>query len=115
MPRAAPPYGGCNNGWSQYALWYVSWGSADAYPFPEIYATSGANATEWYQESLYSVNNQSNGKLGFLGTLTQYAACNCGGGTNTPAQGFDQLQNDINGNSSTAYGMSYSSDITWAN
>lgn len=110
-----PPYGSCNNGWNQYDLWYVSWGVKDAWPFPEIYATSGANASEWYQESLYSVNNQTNGKLDFLGALTQYAACNCGGNTNSPAQGFDQLQNDINGNSATAYGMSYSSDITWAN
>jgi len=107
-----PPYGSCNNGWSQNDLWYVSWGSYDSYPVPEIY-TNGT-AQEWYNESLYSSLNKSNGRLGFLGTMTQWAASgNCC--TYTPAQGFDTLQNLINSDSRTSYGMSYSTDITWAN
>lgn len=110
-----PPYGSCDNGWGQNGLWYISWGNTDGYPVPEIYATSGANASEWYQESLYSSLNKSNGRLGFLGTMTQYAACGCGSSTNSPSQGFNQLQTDINNDSRTSYTMSYSTDITWAN
>ena len=107
-----PPYGSCNNGWSQNDLWYVSWGSRDSYPVPEIYTNGTAN--EWYQESLYSSLNKSNGRLGILGTLTQWAASgNCC--TFTPAQGFDTLQNLLNSDSRTSYNMSYSTDITYAN
>lgn len=110
-----PPYGSCNNGWTQADLYDVSWGAKDSYPFPEIYTTNGSQASEWYNESLFSALNEPAGKMGILGTMTQYAACGCGSSTNTPAQGFDQLQNDLNGDSRTAYAMSYSTDITYAN
>jgi hypothetical protein len=110
------PYSGFSgncDGWGQHGLWYVSWGNTDGYPVPEIYQWSMAD--QWYYESVYSSTNESNGRLGFLGTMTQYAACGCGSGTYTPAQGFDTLQNLINGDSRTSYAMSYSTDITWAN
>lgn len=110
------PYSGFSgncSGWGQHGLWYVSWGNKDGYPFPEIYQWSMGD--QWYYESVYSSTSEANGKLGFLGTMTQYAACACGGSTYTPAQGFDTLQNLINGDSRTSYAMSYSTDITWAN
>lgn len=110
------PYGGFSgncDGWGQHGLWYISWGNTDAYPVPEIYQNSMAQ--QWYTESVYSSTSESNGRLGFLGTMTQYAACGCGGSTYTPAQGFDTLQNLLNGDSRTSYNMSYSTDITWAN
>lgn len=110
------PYSGFSgncDGWGQNGLWYVSWGNSDGYPVPEIYQYSMAE--QWYTESVYSAVNKSNGKLDFLGTMTQYAACGCGSSTYSPSQGFNALQNLINGDSRTAYGMSYSTDITWAN
>jgi hypothetical protein len=110
------PYSGFSgncDGWGQHGLWYVSWGNTDGYPLPEIYQYSMAE--QWYTESVYSATTQSNGKLDFLGTMTQYAACGCGSSTYTPSQGFNALQGLINGDSRTAYNMSYSTDITWAN
>jgi hypothetical protein len=106
-------YSGNCDGWGQHGLWYISWGNSDGYPVPEIYAYSMAD--QWYYESVYSSANEANGRLGFLGTMTQYAACGCGSSTYTAAQGFNELQSLINGNSSTSYTMSYSTDITWAN
>ncbi len=110
------PYSGFSgncDGWGQHGLWYVSWGNTDGYPVPEIY--QWLMGDQWYYESVYSSTSESNGRLGFLGTMTQYAACGCGSSTYTPAQGFDTLQNLINGDSRTSYTMSYSTDITWAN
>jgi hypothetical protein len=43
--NGCPPYGQCTNGWSQDAIWYVSYGAAPAYATPEIY--SQAMADEW--------------------------------------------------------------------
>jgi hypothetical protein len=106
-------YSGNCDGWGQHGLWYISWGNSDGYPVPEIYQYSMAD--QWYYESVYSSANEANGRLGFLGTMTQYAACGCGSSTYTAAQGFNELQSLINGNSSTSYTMSYSTDITWAN
>ncbi|HET7814613.1 MAG TPA: hypothetical protein VFL13_09590 [Candidatus Baltobacteraceae bacterium] len=105
-------YSGNCDGWGQHGLWWVSWGNTDGYPLPEIYQWSMAD--QWYTESVYSATTQSNGKLGFLGTMTQYAASG-NTGTYTPAQGFDTLQGLLNGDSRTSYAMSYSTDITWAN
>lgn len=110
------PYSGFSgncDGWGQHGLWYISWGNSDGYPVPEIYQYSMAD--QWYYESAYSSTSESNGRLGFLGTMTQYAACGCGSGTYTAAQGFNELQSLINGDSRTSYTMSYSTDITWAN
>lgn len=110
------PYSGFSgncDGWGQHGLWYISWGNSDGYPVPEIYQYSMAD--QWYYESAYSSTSESNGRLGFLGTMTQYAACGCGTGTYTAAQGFNELQSLVNGDSRTSYTMSYSTDITWAN
>ncbi|MFN2450312.1 MAG: hypothetical protein ABR508_11095 [Candidatus Baltobacteraceae bacterium] len=110
------PYSGFSgncDGWGQHGFWWVAWGNTDGYPLPEIYQWSMAD--QWYYGSVYSATTQSNGKMDFLGTMTQYAACGCGSSTYTPAQGFNTLQNLLNGDSRTAYAMSYSTDITWAN
>lgn len=106
-------YSGNCDGWGQHGLWYISWGNHDGYPLPEIYQWSMAD--QWYYESVYSSTSESNGRLGFLGTMTQYAACGCGSSTYSPSQGFNTLQNLLNGDSRTSYTMSYSTDITWAN
>ena len=104
-----PPYGSCNNGWTQNDLWYVSYGSAASYPLPEIYYQS--QVSEWYQESLYSALNKG-AKMSFLGTMTEYSSDSS---TFTPSQGFQALQNALNADSRTAYPLTYSTDITHAN
>ncbi len=106
-----PPYGGCDNGWSQEDVWYKSWGAPPAYPVPEIYTS--AQAQEWYQIALYGYNNHA-GAVQILGTLTQWAASGycC---TNTPGQGWQQMYDALNADSRTAQGIPYSTDITWAN
>ncbi|MFN2527652.1 MAG: hypothetical protein ABR584_02940 [Candidatus Baltobacteraceae bacterium] len=104
-----PPYGSCSNNWGDNGLWYIAWGNGPAFSLPEIYYQ--ANATQWQTMSLYSAQNKSNGKDQFLGTMTEYAADSS---TFTPAGGFNALQNALNANSATAWNMSYSTDITWA-
>jgi hypothetical protein len=101
--------GACPNGWTPYDLWYVSYGNADAYPLPEIYYHSMAH--EWYAESAYA-EQSAGGPILFLGTMTEYASDSS---TYAPADGFTALQSAINADSSTAYPLQYSTDITWAN
>ncbi len=106
-----PPYGSCNNGWTQEDVWYTSWGSLPAYPVPEIY--NPATAQEWYRISLYGYTNHG-GAVQILGTLTQWAAAGycC---TNPPDQGWQQMTDAVNGDPRTAQVIPYSTDITWAN
>jgi|SRR5215472_14083584 len=103
----------CDNGWTMEDVWYKSWGASPAYPVPEIYNTDGSTAQEWYLVSLYGYTNHG-GAVPILATLTQWAAAgNCC--TNTPAQGWQQLQSRLNSNPHTANSIPYSTDITWAN
>jgi len=46
----------CINGWTDYGVWFVSWGAPPAYPFPEIYYSHQVN--EWTNIAQYSVNSQ---------------------------------------------------------
>jgi hypothetical protein len=106
-----PPYGSCDNGWTQSSVWYKSWGLKDAIPLPEIYYSS--QASEWYQASLYSALYEPNGKYKFEGSMTQYAAC--GSCTNSPATGYDELTNALNADSRTTNTPPDSTDISNAN
>jgi hypothetical protein len=106
-----PPYGSCDNGWTQSSVWYKSWGLKDAIPLPEIYYSS--QASEWYDASLYSALHEPNGKYKFEGTMTQYAAC--GSCTYSPAAGYNALSNAINGDSRTTDTPPDSTDISNAN
>jgi hypothetical protein len=106
-----PPYGSCDNGWSQSSVWYKSWGLKDAIPLPEIYYSS--QASEWYQASLYSALHEPNGKYKFEGTMTQYAAC--GSCTYSPAAGYNALTNALNADSRTTNTPPDSTDISNAN
>ena len=113
-----PPYGSCNGSWRQDDFYYVSWRNSNAWPVPEIYATGGANATQWQQISKYGYNTYG-AAMTFLGSFTQYAACSgggCSGTNNTPSAGWTQLYNAINSDPATAQStLDYSTDITWAN
>ncbi len=108
--------GKCNNNWTQENVQYVSWGAPPSYPIPEIYATTGANAKQWQQISLYSYLAHGN-SIYFFGPLSQSQACaqrgGCSGTNNTPDQAWSQLWNALNGDSRTAQNMSWSTDIKW--
>ena len=115
------PYAGCPtctspNGWTREDVWYVSYGPAANWPFPEIYLTSGIHADQWYRISVYS-HDYHGGRMHFLGTLTQWGACQtygpCNGTDNTPEEGWQQLQEKLNADERTAQPVIYSSDISW--
>ncbi len=59
-----PPYGACNNGWTQHDVYLVAWGDASAEAAPEIYYTTQA------QEWISIVNAQ--GYIPFQGPLDEY-------------------------------------------
>jgi hypothetical protein len=114
-------YGSAETGyWTNYQLWYISWGNVDALPIPEIYYPG--MVTEWYNESVYAYNNQG-GQIGFIGTMTEYEdvcggiGTSCSTTTYTPAGGFNAFQTKLNSDSRTAETMSYSTDISrsWSN
>lgn len=108
--------GTCNNGWTQDDVYHISWGIAAGFALPEIYNTTGANANQWQQVSLWGVLNSANGKIVFSGSLTQADACGtgCSGTNNSPATGWTQLYNAVNGDSRTAQStLEWSTDMSW--
>ena len=115
-----PPYGGCSNGWTQEDVYYVAWGNSAAFPLPEIYCEScyvgdgrGGQSAQWASLSLYAYLNHGK-PMNVLGSMTQWgAAGSCC--TNTPAQGWNQLNADLNSDSRTAQTLESSTDVTWAN
>jgi hypothetical protein len=108
--------GACNNGWTQEDVEYLAWGATPAWPFPEIYATSGVNAQQWQQISLYAYLAHG-GRMTVLGPLSQSQACaqrgGCTGINNTPDQAWSQMWTYLNNDTRTAQDMTYSNDIKW--
>jgi hypothetical protein len=109
-----PPYGSCNNGYSQSKVYNLTWGILAAFPFPEIYTTSGSQAKEWQQIDLWAYNHGKS-LMNFMGTLTQQEACaQKGCTTNSPSTGWSQLITQLQSNTHTDYGYpDYASDIKW--
>ncbi len=64
-----PPYGPCNNGWSQDGEYYVSWKSPAAYPLPEIYCCG--QDLQWASISAYARNTYGV-TMKFQGPLDDY-------------------------------------------
>lgn len=108
--------GACNNNWNQENVEYVSWGAPPSFPTPEVYATTGANAKQWQQISLYAYLAHGS-SMSFSGPLSQSQACaqrgGCAGVNNTPDQAWTQLWNELNSDSRTVQNMSWSTDIKW--
>jgi hypothetical protein len=114
-----PPYGSCNNGWTQEDVYYVSWGASPAWPLPEIYTTNGSMASEWYRMVLYG-STAHGSRMAIMAPMTQYQACldngGCNNGTNnTPSQAWNQLMSKLNADSRTSQQVPYTTDITWKN
>lgn len=115
-----PPYGSCNNGWTQADIYYVSWQLPTAWPFPQIYNTTGANAKQWQRISLHGYTQHGQNPMYILGAMAQHQACldtgnPCTGVNNTAAQAWNQLYNELNSDSRTAQDLPYSTDISWNN
>ena len=108
---------GCNSGWTQDDVRYVSW-NGSAWPLPEIYNTTGANARQWQQISLYSLLHYSY-RITIRGEMTQQIACDqkggCVGINNTIAAGWDQLTAELSTtrDSRTAQSLEWSTDIQY--
>lgn len=108
-----PPYGSCNNGWTQDGVYQVSWGIAAAYVLPEIYYsviysgdTHGGQPAQWAQISVYGRNTYG-GSIVFEGPLDEYDLAS---NTLTPAQAWTNFWNALN-NAGVAANMSYSAEI----
>jgi hypothetical protein len=104
--------------WKAIDVWYVSWGNDAALPLPEIYSTGGGNSKSWKWIGVYSkaVQNQP---MYFQGPMTQYGSCQqgnaCSGTNNTPAQGYQQLYDQLNSDARTAQTPPYVTDIKYYN
>jgi hypothetical protein len=127
-PTWLPPHD-----WTHGDIWFVSWGALPAHPLPEIYATDGQHAAQWYTVALNALNCgtscsslcvgtsycTSSNTMRFKGTLT---TCKSLQGpcpeTNTPAQGWTQLYTELSvttanpGTFQDIYDLLYSTDIT---
>ena len=102
-PQSSHNNGGCNNGWNQYGVWYVSWGAAPAWPLPEIYYQSQTN--QWVQIDLYGTQYQTT--MTFVGPFDEY---DLNTGTFTSSGAWNSLWNGLNGAGEPA-SMSFSCEI----
>ena len=96
-----PPAGSCNQGWTQYDYWFVSWGAGAAVPTPEIY--NDTMAWQWEDISLFGVHNEG-GAIDFWGPMSTPSFI-------TPGQAWDDLSNALCSHSSTCVNMTYLLDI----
>lgn len=119
-----PPYGSCNNGWSQATEYALSWGIAAAHAVPEIYWETGGNATQWQRISLWGVTSgQKYGKIWFDAPMTQYNACHSSQSNlayctsnhvdNLPVDAWTQLTNAVQSDSRTSVSIRMTTDINW--
>lgn len=107
-PQTTYGGGACNNGWTQYTVWYLSWGPASAYAFPEIYFNS--MSLQWTMISKYGYYHQT-GKVVYDGPLTQYQAPINGSTTLSSDQAWNRFWTDLNSSSVTAQSFQFRSDI----
>lgn len=101
-PSGSANNGGCNNGWNQYDVYWVSWGAAPAVPTPEIY--NSTLAWQWQKISLYGAIYQG-------GRMTIWAPWDENAGDYNATQAWDALWNDLNSDSRTAQNFLYSMEI----
>lgn len=107
-----PPYGGCNNGWTQASEYAMAWGNRTAIGVPQIY--NSAQAQQWAAISAWGNAHTSSGPILWASALSQYQACidhhdPCSGTDNTPLQSWQQLTADSGTAPYYATEMSYAS------
>ena len=118
--------GGCNNGWTQENVYYMSWGHSLAYSVPAIYYNLQAGevfsrqAVQWERIVRYA-NVKYSRTMAISGALVQAQACSevsdpdCSVLDNTPTQGYDELWNALNylDGGSGAQTPNWLTDISW--
>ncbi len=104
-PASSDGNGACNNGWDQYDVWYVSYGSPPALATPEIYYQ--VNANQWQEVSLYGYQYQF-GAVQYQGPLDEYPL---NSSTFTSTQAWDAFENALDGNPATAQTMLHSLNL----
>jgi hypothetical protein len=121
-----------NSVWGADVYWQLSWGIPEAYPLPEVYYLSGANATQWQELARISAictnclpeqkaadpNWTKDRTMQFLGSLTnqgeQSKSTPCSTSANSPSQGWLQLYRRLVVDVYTDSNFpQYSSDITF--
>ncbi|WP_418063512.1 hypothetical protein [Pimelobacter simplex] len=113
---SVPGVGSCNAGLNAETIWRVSW-SGTAYPLPEVYASSGANAKQWRYLSKYAVTAHGS-KFFFPGVMAQSGACSqsaagCPGTGNGPGAAWNQLDTQVNADPATATTPGSPTNIWW--
>jgi hypothetical protein len=111
------------SGWTQDDVAYISWHGSTR-PLPQIYATNGVNAQQWYQIALYNhVSQQKN--MYFDGVLTQHGACAdktrefgtkpraCVDADQTAEEGWAKLWTILNSDPRTVQEIEWATDIRW--
>jgi hypothetical protein len=129
--------------WTKDDIWFVSYGPTSAYTLPEIYDSylnQGINASQWQRIKEYGITCTNNclpsqypysGYRGiyFLGSLTQYDACNddynnpkgapecrANGQDNSPSTGWQLFWTALNrAPTVTQQNLKWSTDMSWKN
>jgi len=106
-PQNSSTNGSCANNWTQYDVWYVSWGATPAQALPEIY--NQGQSQEWAMISQYGANSQANsfGAILFEGPLDEN---DLDGSTYTSSQAWNQFTSDLT-NAGVPSDMSFSAEI----
>lgn len=114
--------GVCNNGWTVGDEYAVNAGLSNRLirALPEIYTESGIMAEQW--QGISNAGPATGlAPVSFAGELTEYTTCLipgidwCTGIDNTPAQGWDQLYQQLNSSPATAQeSLPWSTDITYS-
>jgi Fibronectin type III domain/Protein of unknown function (DUF4232) len=114
--------GVCNDGWTVGDEYAVNAGLSNRLlrAVPEIYTESGIMAEQW--QGISNAGPAAGlAPVSFAGELTQHTTCQipgvgpCTGIDNTPAQGWDQLYQQLNSSPATAQqSLPWSSDITYS-
>lgn len=120
-PTNSLPNNTPDNGWTVDNIYQLAAGVSGARAIPQIYATNGVNAEQWYRISLHG-STAYGARIPFRGTMTQQTACadlnqppECLGTNVSPAIGWTFLQNQISADARTRLGgpIQWSTDISW--
>ena len=114
--------GVCNNGWTVGDEYTVAAGLSNRLirALPQIYTESGTMAEQW--QGISNAGPAAGlAPVSFAGELTEHTTCQipgidwCTGIDNTPAQGWDQLYQQLNSSPATAQeSLPWSTDITYS-
>jgi hypothetical protein len=106
-PTDTADNGGCNNGWTQANLWYVSYGHPHAIAAPEIYYP--VQARQWHMIAMYGALHKGTPPR-YLAPLDQYPADPT---TFSAQQAWSALSTEMNSSVHTAGGFPFSMEVKY--